>query len=122
MGSQSNYIEIENFKIPTKIKNICTSSNFHDHIGLDLCFALKRPSFRGIKDIAKSLNNRDNDMDVLEDDDDFDFDQQDDDDDDDEDDNNVERPMIRLAGPFRYEVDFFLYKREKKRLYKFPFS
>ena len=97
----SGYVPVTNFKIPQKTKNICTSSNFHKQIGLDVCLSAIRPEGRSIKQISDSLKNRENDMDVYEDEDDFDFDAIDDDDDDDGDD---DRPMLTLSGPYRYEV------------------
>ncbi len=56
------------------------------------------------------MNNRENDLDILEDADDFDFDTIDDDeednDNDGDNDSDIDRPMIGLAGPFKYEVIF----------------
>lgn len=106
LSSGSSYSEIKNFKVSSKDVERCNSDSFLNNVGLRFCYSIVRPEFRRGRDILKSLNNRENDIDVYEDADDFDFDQQDDDEenDDDDSDSDVDRPMIGLAGPFRYEV------------------
>ena len=111
LSKGSNFVEVKNFKIPAKNVERCTSDKFLKNIGLKFCYSINRPEFRKARDIIKSLNDRENDLDILEDDDDFDFDTIDDDDEEDDDndgddDADVDRPMVGLAGPFRYEVIF----------------
>lgn len=88
------------------MKNLCTSERFHENVGLDVCLSAQRPEFRSLRNIIQSIRDRENDMDVLEDDDDFDFGAQDDDDEDN--DNDVDRPMVTLVGPYKYEVKIML--------------
>lgn len=88
------YIEVTDFNVDRRKYHNCTSSNFHNGLGIDLCLSVDRPSQGSLWDALKPV--------------DFDRVLNNLDDEDDDDDQtiygNANRPRLILSGPYHLEV------------------
>lgn len=110
LSTNSQYKEVTKFNVERHTLERCTSENFHNGLGIDLCLSVDRPK---IGSILESLKPVDLDS-VLNDADDQD---DDDDDNDDQEDQSlygsVQRPRLVLSGPYHFEVNSHLKKNWK---------
>lgn len=92
--SNKDYREITQFEDQSYTSDRCTSGNFLESVGVDLCVSVKRPSSGTLLSILKPDND---DASIIDNDD------QDDDNDDDDNDDDI-KPRFILAGPYHYEI------------------
>jgi hypothetical protein len=92
----NQYQEVKSFSVPTHELAKCTSDNFLNSFGVNICFSVKRPAVGDLREVFRSPDL--NDPTKL-------FDSEDDDDEDhDHDDDEPQRPRLSLSGPYHYDL------------------
>lgn len=104
MSANNQYKEITQFSVEQKRFENCTSSNFHNAFGVDLCLTFNRPKLGA--SLFELLKPADLDS-VLANQDDDDEEEEQENEDRDEIYGNLNRPKITLSGPYHYQVNVY---------------